>query len=73
MSLNEIERYFRASDKEIYKVIAQQGAEPSKPDVAAFESRIGSVSLLSFESSPFIRLGVVSGGEGGTLAACARI
>ena len=41
MSLNEIERYFRAYDKETYKVIAQQGAEPSKADVAAFESRIG--------------------------------
>ena len=41
MPIQEIDSYFRNYDKKSYKVFAQQGAEPSKADIAAFQSRIG--------------------------------
>jgi hypothetical protein len=41
MSLNEIYSYFRDYDRDSYEVYAQQGAEPSQADVAAFETLVG--------------------------------
>jgi len=41
MPLEDIYNYFRNYDKASYEVFSQQGAEPVKADVTAFESRIG--------------------------------
>lgn len=41
MPLSEIYNYFKNYDGSSYRVVAQQGNEPTGADVAAFESRIG--------------------------------
>lgn len=41
MALNEIYNYFKNYDGRSYRVVAQQGNEPTEADLAAFEARIG--------------------------------
>lgn len=41
MPLSEVYNYFKNYDKNSYRVVAQQGNEPTEADVAAFEHRIG--------------------------------